>query len=193
MQKVGRKARFESVVIPIYTAYCAMAESKSGTQFLADRDIKAHGNTKNEFYPYFLAFTKAAHPWLRDSLCKYAAVAALARLEEVPPQEFGDWLKTHPIEKACAEYRLRMCRLRKMQHDIELRRINEFLVDPKKNPDQAPILSATPITSGYAGLKLAVLDFTLDGRGDFRVLGILPHDRAAVLRIVAAAANAAAG
>jgi hypothetical protein len=160
LHKFGRKIPTPKVVAGIYTAY---------------RAIEAAGCRD--------------HPWLRDRVCKYAEVGALAVLHAVSAEDFPEWLKRNPIEKACAEYRKIKRDLDKSKRDDEMRRAREFLVDPKKEPEKAPILRATPITRGYAGLMLGVLDFSNDRSGDFRVLGILPHDRDAVMRIVKDAAN----
>jgi hypothetical protein len=118
-------------------------------------------------------------------------VGALALHENVAPEAFPDWLKRHPIEEACTRYRQIMRERKKAKRDDELQRAWEFLVDPKKEPGNAPVRPATPVTSGYAGLKLAVLDFSKDGSGDFCVLGILPHKRDAVMRLVMTAADKA--
>ena len=189
LHKFGRKIPTPKVVAGIYTAYRAIEAAGCRDQFLAARKIRIHGNTKNVCYPVFLAFTRTTHPWLRDRVCKYAEVGALAVHHAVSAEDFPEWLKRNPIEKACAEYRKIMRDLDKSKRDDEMRRAREFLVDPKKEPEKAPILRATPITRGYAGLMLGVLDFSNDRSGDFRVLGILPHDRDAVMRIVKDAAN----
>jgi hypothetical protein len=189
LEKIGRKLPTEKAVAGIYRAYCAIAAIGGQAQFLAERGIKVHGGTKNDCYPIFSAFTKGSHPWLRDRVCKYAEVAALAIHQNVQPEAFPDWLKRHPIEKACAEYRSIMREPGKSKHNDEQERVSEFLVDPKKEPDKAPIIPATPVTPGYVGLKLAVLDFSNDGSGNFRVLGIMPHEVGAVMRMVMTAAS----
>ncbi|MCX7321291.1 MAG: hypothetical protein NT113_18020 [Hyphomicrobiales bacterium] len=189
LAKVGRKVPTENIVAVIYTAYCAIAVTGSQAQFLADRHIKVHGSTKNDCYPVFQAFTRSAHPWLRDRVCKYAQVAALAFHEKVAPETFPDWLKRNPIEKACREYRRIMRERSRSERNEHLQRVWEFLVDPKKEPDKAPIVPATPITPGYAGVKLAVIDFAHDGSGNFRVLGIMPHDADAVMRMALTVAS----
>lgn len=189
MEKLARKARFETVVIPVYAAAYMIVSNNDITEFLAEREVKTHGNVKNIFSPITVGFTKGTHPLLRDRLCKYSATMWLAYHKGIPPEEFQKWLKDNGIEKACAEYRRIMRELDKAERD---KQIDKVLVDPKKEPDKAPLLPATPITGGCVGLKLAVVDFTLDGMGEFRLLGILPHDRDAVMRIVAAAAEAKA-
>ena len=189
LEKVGRKVPTEKTVAVIYSAYCAIAATGSQAQFLAERQIKVHGSTKNDCYPVFRAFTRSAHPWLRDRVCKYAQVVALAVNQKVAPEAFPDWLKRHPIEKACREYRRIMREQTKSERDEHLQRVWQFLVDPKNEPEKAPIVPATPITPGYVGLKLAVVDFTHDGCGNFRVLGIMPHDADAVMRMALTAAN----
>jgi hypothetical protein len=189
LEKVGRKVPTEKTVAVIYTAYCAISATGSQAQFLAERQIKVHGSTKNDCYPIFRAFTRTAHPWLRDRVCKYAQVAALAVYQKVAPEAFPDWLKRNPIEKACGEYRRIMRERNKSERNEHLQRVWEFLVDPKKEPEKAPITPATPITPGYVGLKLAVLEFTHDGSGDFRVLGIMQHDADAVMRMAMTAAD----
>lgn len=189
LEKIGRELPTEKVITGIFTAYCAIAAVGGQAQFLAERDIKVHGSTKNECYPIFRAFTKGTHPWLRDRVCKYAEVAALAIHQNVQPETFHDWLKRHPIEKACAEYRNIMREREKSKRNDEQQRIWEFLVDPKKEPDKAPLISATPLTPGYVGLKLGVLEFSNDGSGDFRVLGIMPHEDDAVIRMVMTAVS----
>ncbi|MET4519514.1 hypothetical protein [Bradyrhizobium sp. I1.7.5] len=189
LEKVGRKVPTEKTVAVIYTAYCAIAATGAQEQFLAERQIKVHGSTKNACYPIFRAFTRTAHPWLRDRVCKYAQIAALAVHQKVAPEKFPDWLKRNPIEKACREYRRIMRERSKSERNEHLQRVWRFLVDPKKEPEKAPIVPATPITPGYVGLKLAVIDFTHDGSGNFRVLGIMPHDADAVMRMALTAAN----
>lgn len=189
LEKVGRKVPTEKTVAVIYSAYCAISATGAQAQFLAERQIKVHGSTQNECYPIFRAFTRTAHPWLRDRVCKYAQVAALAVHQKVVPEEFPDWLKRHPIEKACREYRHIMRERSRSERNEHLQRVWEFLVDPKKEPEKAPIVPATPITPGYVGLKLAVVDFTRDGRGNFRVLGIMPQNADAVMRMALTAAN----
>ena len=188
--KIGRKLPTEKAVTGIYRAYCAITATDGQAKFLAERQIKVHGSTKNACYPIFRAFTKGAHPWLRDRVCKYAEVAALAIHENVSAEAFPDWLKRHPIEKACAEYRRIMREREKSKRNDEQQRIWDFLVDPK-DPDRAPIIPATPITPGHVGIKLAVLEFSDDGSGDFRVLGIMPHEADAVMRMVMTAASKA--
>jgi hypothetical protein len=189
LERIGRKLPTENVVTGIFTAYCAIAAVGGQAQFLAEREIKVHGSTKNECYPIFRAFTKGAHPWLRDRVCKYAEVAALAIHQNVEPEHFPVWLKRHPIEKACAEYRSIMRERQKSKRNDEQQRIWEFLVDPKKEPHKAPIIPATPVTPGYVGLKLGVLEFSNDGSGTFRVLGIMPDEADAVMRMVMTAAS----
>jgi hypothetical protein len=189
--KIGRKLPTEKAVAGIYRAYCAITATGGQAEFLAERQIKIHGSTKNECYPIFRAFTKGAHPWLRNRVCKYAEVAALAIHEEVSPEAFPGWLKRHPIEKACAEYRRIVRDREKSKRNDEQQRIWDFLVDPRKDPDKAPIIAATPITPGYTGMKLAILGFSDDGTGDFRVLGIMPHEADAVMRMVMTAASKA--
>ncbi|MCK1597949.1 hypothetical protein [Bradyrhizobium sp. 164] len=189
LEKVGRKVPTEKTVALIYTAYCAISAAGSQAQFLAERQIKVHGSTKNECYPIFRAFTRTAHPWLRDRVCKYAQVAALAVHQQVASEAFPDWLKRHPIEKACREYRRIMRERTKSERNEHLQRVWQFLVDPRKEPERAPMVPATPITPGHVGLKLAVVDFTHDGSGNFRVLGIMPHDADAVMRMALTAAN----
>lgn len=173
-----------TIVASIYAAYCAIETAGGRERFLAERGIKIHGNTKNECYPVFQAFTKKMHSWLRDRVCKYATVAALARHQNVSPEDFLDWQKRHPVEIACEEYR-------KIKAKLDKAKRRAFMIDPGKEPDKAPLLSGTPITSGQVGLKLGVLELVKDGSGDFRVLGVLPHDHKAVMRIVAAATSEA--
>jgi hypothetical protein len=173
-----------TIVARIYTAYCAIEGGGGQEQFLAERGIKIHGNTKNACYPVFQAFTKKAHSWLRDRVCKYATVAALARHENVSPGDFPEWQKRHPVEVACEEYR-------KIKSELNKAKRRAFMIDPKKEPDKAPLLPATPITVARLGLRLGVIEFAKDGSGDFRLLGVLPHDRGAVMRIVEAATSEA--
>lgn len=187
--KIGRKLPTEKAITGIYRAYCAITATGSQAEFLAERQIKIHGSTKNECYPIFRAFTKGAHPWLRNRVCKYAEVAALATHEGVSPEAFPDWLKRHPIEKACAEYRRIVRDREKSKRNDEQQRIWDYLVNPRKDPDRAPMIAATPITPGYTGMKLAVLEFSYDGSGEFQVLGIMPHEADAVIRMVMTAAN----
>ncbi len=189
LEKVGRKVPTEKTVAVIYAAYCAIAANGSQEQFLAERKIKVHGSTKNACYPIFRAFTRTAHPWLRDRVCKYAQVAALAVHEKVEPGTFPDWLKRNPIEKACQKYRRIMRERSKSERKEHQQRVWEFLVDPRKEPEKAPIVPATSITPGYVGLKLAVVDFMHDGSGNFRVLGIMPHNADAIMRMALTAAN----
>lgn len=184
IEKFGSTMPTAGVVAGIYTAYCAIEAAGRREQFLAERGINIHGNTQNECYPIFRAFTKKAHSWLRDRVCKYATVAALARYENVSPDDFPDWLKGHPIEEACEEYR-------RIKAELEEAKRRAFMVDASKNPEKAPMILATPITRGHIGLKLGVLEFAEDGSGEFRLLGILPHERNAVMRMVMTAARKA--
>lgn len=177
IENVGATMPTAGVVAGIYTAYCAIEATGHREQFLAERGIKIHGNTQNECYPVFRAFTNKVHSWLRDRVCKYATVAALARHQNVSPDDFPEWLKRHPIEIACNEYR-------QIKAELEEAKRRTFVVDARKEPEKAPAIPATPITLGHVGLKLGVLDFAKDGSGEFRVLGILPHERNAVLRMV---------
>lgn len=185
LEKLARKARFERVLIPLYAAAYVIITTNSAAEFLAARQVKSHGNVKNIFSSILVGFAKFAHPLVRGRLCKYAAVIGLAYHENVAPVDFAAWLKTHPIEKACVEYRRTMHKLKQTRRDEQIRKI---LVSPKQEPDKAPLMPATPITWGHVGLKLAVVDFTIDGKGDFHLLGILPHDRDEVMEIVTAAA-----
>lgn len=189
LEKVGRKVPTERTVAVIYTAYHAIVAAGAQTQFLAERKVKVHGATRNPCYPVFRAFTKTAHPWLRDRVCKYAQIAALAIHENVSPEAFPDWLKARPVEKACSDYRRIMRERDGSRRDEEWRRVSEVLVDPREQPDKAPIIAATPLTPGYVGVKLGVLDFAQDGSGDFRLLGIMPHEPDAVMRMVKTAAS----
>jgi len=168
-----------AIVASIYAAYCAIEAAGARESFLAQRGIKVHGNTKNECYPVFQAFTKTSHSWLRDRVCKYATVAALARHENVSPDDFPEWQKCHPVEVACEKYR-------KIKAELNKAKRRALMIDPKREPDKVPLLLATPITVGCLGLRLGVIEFAKDGSGDFRVLGVLPHDRSAVMRIVTA-------
>ncbi len=193
LQKASRKVQGQvnTALVAIYGAILRIEQLNNGAQFLDQRGIKAHGNVTNPYQPYLRAFTKRADPLVRSKICKYAQVVALARHENVAADDIGDWLKAHPIEEACREYRRIVREQSNSQRDAERRRASAILVDPKKEPDKAPLLSATPITPGYTGLKLAVVDFANDGSGDFRLLGILPHERDAVMRMVMTAASKA--
>jgi len=175
-----------NVSVAIYRAICTIEAENYGQLFLAKRETKkSHGNTKNIYYRYVSAFTKGAHPLLRNRLCKHAEVMAFARHENVPSDNFPDWLKTHPIEKACAEYR----RIKREEYKSEeLRRFTDAVVDRESEPDKAPLCRATPLTPGTRGLKLAVLEFAGDGCGDFYLLAILPHNADEVKRVVLASA-----
>jgi hypothetical protein len=184
IEKFGGTMPTAGVVAGIYTAYCAIEAAGRREQFLAERGIKIHGNTQNECYPIFRAFTKKVHSWLRDRVCKYATVAALARYESVSSNDFPGWLKAHPIEEACEEYR-------RIKAELEEAKRRAFMVDASKDPEKAPTIPATPITRGHIGLRLGVLEFAKDGSGEFRLLGILPHERNAVMRIVMTAARKA--
>lgn len=184
VEKFGDTMPTADVVAGIYTAYCAIEAAGRREQFLAERGIKIHGNTQNECYPIFRGFTKKVHSWLRDRVCKYATVAALARHEGVLPHDFPGWLKDHPIEEACEEYR-------RIKAELEEAKRRAFMVDVNKEPEKAPMIQATPITRGLVGLKLGVLEFAKDGSGEFRVLGVLPHERNAVMRMVMTAARKA--
>jgi len=177
------KKALRTTVSTIYGAVCEFDRTKSGAQFLADRRVKAHGNTANPYQPYLRAFTRGTHSVVRGAVCKYSQVIALARHQNVDAENFDSWFAAHPIEKACAEFRRLTRKLRESQRDDLIRRV---LVDPKTAPDKAPLLGATPITPGFTGWKLAVLDFASDGSGDFRLLGVLSHDKDAVMRIVLA-------
>ncbi|GAA3846364.1 hypothetical protein GCM10022626_14180 [[Pseudomonas] carboxydohydrogena] len=182
VEKLGGTIPTAGVVAGIYTAYCAIEAAGRREQFLAERGIKIHGNTQNECYPIFRAFTKKVHSWLRDRVCKYATVAALARHEGVLPHDFPGWLKDHPIEEACEEYR-------RIKAELEEAKRRAFMVDASKYPEKVPTIQATPVTHGHIGLKLGVLEFAKDGSGEFRLLGILPHERNAVMRMVMTAAR----
>lgn len=166
-----------TIVASIYAAYCAIEAAGGREAFLAERGIKIHGNTKNECYPVFQAFTKTSHAWLRDRVCKYATVAALARHENVSADDFPEWQKRHPVEVACDKYR-------KIKAELNEAKRCALMIDPKKEPDKVPLMPATPITVGCLGLRLGVIEFAKDGSGDFFVLGVLPHDRTAVMRVV---------
>jgi hypothetical protein len=187
--KIGRKVPTDTVVAGIYTAHKLIQATGCRDEFLTKRKISVHGNTKNPLYPVFQAFVRTAHPWLQDSICKYAAVAALADHRGIPAEEFPAWLKNNPVEKACAEYRCLVRERNKSRNDEQ--KSDDFLIDPRKEPEKAPIREATPVTHGYVGLKLAAVDFVIDGSGQFRVLAVLPHDRDAVMRIVETAAKKA--
>jgi hypothetical protein len=188
LAKAGQRVKmpFERAMLAIYAAYCKIEANDCGPAFLAERKVKIHGNTKNACYPYLLAFTKSTHELLRDRVCKQAEVVALARYENVEPENFTAWLKDHPIEAACAKYRSITRDLKKSQR---IEQLYKMLFDPKKYPEKAPPLPATPLTSGCRDIRLGVLDFTLDTGGDFRVLGVLPLDADTVLRIVSTAAG----
>lgn len=184
IEKFGGTIPTADVVAGIYAAYCAIEAAGRREQFLAERGIKIHGNTQNECYPIFRAFTKKIHSWLRDRVCKFATVAALARHENVSPHDFPGWLKDHPIEEACEEYR-------RIKAELEEAKRRAFMVDASKDPEKVPMIRATPITRGHIGLKLGVLEFAKDGSGEFRLLGILPHERNTVMRMVTTAARKA--
>jgi hypothetical protein len=179
-------------LVTIYTAVSRIEHSGGGAQFLADRGVKVHGNVKNPYQPYLRAFTKKAHPWVRGKICKCAAVIGLARHENVSADEIGAWLKTHPVEMACSEYRRIMRARSNAQPNDQMHRANAIIVDRKKEPEMAPLLPATPITPHYAGIKLAIVDFADDGSGDYYLLGILAHNEKAIWRMVLSASSKAA-
>jgi hypothetical protein len=181
------EASFGTATVAIYRAVRTIEASGIGPRFLADRKIKIHGNTRNAYQPYVRAFAKRAHPFLRSKLCKLAEVVGLACHENVPPDEFAAWLKNHPVEQACKEYRRIMREQSNSRYDKATRRIKELLIDPEKEPDKTPLRAATPLTQGLVGFKLLVAALVPDGRGDFRVLGPLPHEEDEVMRIVEAA------
>lgn len=183
MEKIGRKVHFETVVTALYPAAYMLELTNSTAEFLAERKVKPHGNVKNVFSLVLRGFTQGIHPLLRDRLSKSAAVIGLAYHQGVPPDEFSSWLKHHPLEKACNEYR-RIIRERQKSRDDDL--VSKILVDPAKEPDKAPLLPATPITWGHVGLKLAVVQFEPDGNGNFWVRAILHHNEDDVMTIVRA-------
>lgn len=193
LNNAGHKAEasFGTATVAIYRAVRTIEASGIGPRFLADRKIKIHGNTRNTYQPYFRAFAKRTHPFLRSKLCKQAEVIGLACHENVAPDDFAAWLKNHPVEQACKEYRRIMRDQSNSKHDEATRRVKEILIDPAKQPDKAPLRGATPITGRLIGIKLAVVEFVPDGRGDFRLLGVLPHDADEVMRIVEAATASA--
>jgi hypothetical protein len=189
LNNAGHKAEASlgTATAAIYSAIRTIEASGIGPRFLADRKIKIHGNTRNPYQPYFRAFAKRTHPFLRSRLCKQAEVVGLACHENVPPDEFAAWLKNHPVEQACKEYRGIMREQSNAKHDKATRRIKELLIDPEKEPDKTPLRAATPLTRGLVGVKVFVAALVPDGRGDFRVLGALPHEEDEVMRIVEAA------
>ncbi|MBX9847426.1 MAG: hypothetical protein K2Z80_37175 [Xanthobacteraceae bacterium] len=172
MDKLARKARYQDVLIPLYAASYLIEASNGRIEFLGQRGIKPHGNVKNIFSPIVLAFTKNAHPLLRDRMCKYAQVIWLAGHENVAPDEFPAWLKSHPTEKACAEYRRIMHQRQKAKHDDE--QISRVLIDPGKQPEKAPLLPATPITWGYPSCDTAIEG---SAQRDRRTVRAEPQDR----------------
>lgn len=190
LDNVARKTapRLGTASVAIYKAVCAFDANNSGAAFIAERKVKVHGNTTNPYYGYVLGFSNYTHPLLRNKLCKFAAAVGLARHENVPPDDFAAWLKNHPVEQACKEYRRVMREQSNSRHDKATRRIKELLVDPAKEPNKAPLRGATPLTVGHVGAKVFVVECVADGRGDFHVLGVMPHDAEAVMHIVEAAA-----
>jgi hypothetical protein len=189
LNNAARKAETSlgTAMVAIYRAVRTIEASGIGPRFLAERKVKVHGNTRNAYQPYFRAFAKRAHPFLRSKLCKQAEVIGLACHENVAPDDFAEWLNTHPVEQACKEFRRITREKSNSKHNKATRRIKELLIDPEKEPDKTPLRAATPLTQGMVGVKLFVAALVPDGRGDFRVLGTLPHEEDEVMRIVEAA------
>lgn len=178
-----------TTVCMVYGAINEIEAANNGAQFLADRGVTPHGNNKNPYQPYVLAFTKGTPAWARSSVCKYAQVIAVARNRQILPERFEAWLKTRTIDQIRAEFRSMLTERCKAERDAL---VGKVLVDPELEPEKAPVLPGTPITIGHAGLKLAAIKILDRERGDFRVIGILPHGPNAVMEIILKAAEAAA-
>lgn len=95
----------DAAVAAIYAAAVALEEAKRIEEFLSERQVRRHGNARNPYQRFVRAFVINSHPMTRSSLCKTAAVIALARLHRVAPAGFAAWRKAWPVEKAATAYR----------------------------------------------------------------------------------------
>jgi hypothetical protein len=185
--RTSKRALLTAVCL-IYGAIRKIKDNASGAEYLASRNVSPHGNTDNWCQPYVKAFTQGTGSWARSAICKYGQVVAVGIHHNVPAEQFENWLSTRTIGQARAEYQSIVRERRKGERNAKLRKI---LIDPEEEPEKAPLMSATPLTIGHVGSKLAVLDLVADGSGKFRVTGILPYAGKAVTDIVMTAAEEA--
>jgi hypothetical protein len=160
----------------LYCAIVDLEEQGLMAEFLADRRVRRHGNTKNPYTPVVSAFARGRHPRVRQTLAKVAAVIALAREDNIEPQNFADWRKNWPVEEACREWRERQARLGS-DEDTETT-VDLFLAS------DAEFLPPITQTVGYSGKQLAVIECTQDLSGAFRLVRVLPSDDTSFRRTV---------
>jgi hypothetical protein len=94
---------------PLYRAiWFLLLNPNEQISFLKHSRIRVHGNTINKVYPLLKAFAPK-DPEKRAftaALCKLAEVFALAKIEEVEPEQFPEWRKNKGgIDKICSQYR----------------------------------------------------------------------------------------
>lgn len=183
--RTSKRALLTAVCL-IYGAIREIKDNGTGAEYLASRNVSPHGNTDNWCQPYVKAFTQGTGSWARSAICKYSQVIAVGIHHNVPAEEFEEWLSARTIGEARAEYQSIVRERRNAERHEKLRKI---VIDPEEAPEKAPLVSATPLTIGHIGPKLAVLDLVADGSGRFRVTGILPYVGKAVTDIVMTAAE----
>jgi hypothetical protein len=165
------------VQVKIYRAVVDLEERGLREEFLIARGVSPHGNTRNSYTPILRAFTNSKHKYLRQTLTKFAAMIALARRENVSPEEFVEWRKKWTNDRAARAWH----ELQKTSaaEDHERLVVKFLLPDPK-----TPFLPPVGPTKGCAGRRLAVLDCADDLTGKYRVVGLVPCNEDEVRRII---------
>jgi hypothetical protein len=138
---------FGRAVSQMYAASVALETAGTVQSFLDERGVKPHGNVKNQHTLLVHAFVGSVHRGLKSALCKRAAVIALARRHDVAPEDFDEWRKVWPIERACEEFR----------------RLTNHNGDASEKPD----------TRGLMGQRIVLVEFAANGSGKFRLVKIL--------------------
>jgi hypothetical protein len=100
----GSRAEFNEFMSTTYRAIVVLEDTGSVAQFLSGRGVKVHGNVTNKYQALVRVFVDTPHSWIRSAATKRAEVIALARLQGVTPEDFPEWQKKWPVEKACAKY-----------------------------------------------------------------------------------------
>ena len=157
IEKTERRTikQFNATLTALYAAVDVIEENGKTQEFLESRGVRGNGNIKNPCFLLVRAFADSACSVLQGRLCKVAAVIQLARLQDIKQAEFETWKQLWSVERACAE----------------LRRLNNR---PPRKQDEVP--EPKPVTRGLTGEHPALLQFSSDGSGRFKLARILSPD-----------------
>jgi hypothetical protein len=162
----------------LYMLVWSVFQAGAVAEFCAAHGIDQHGNTENPTQPIVAHYLRGGGKEVkRQTVSRWSAILEVVRASHTKPQDFREWVKHCGMENLYRQYQSPRRTANSIEKVREEKRLARTVLP---DPALVPVTTGTNLTKGEEeGLRLAVIEITDVGRGDYRLLMVLedsPHD-----------------